>query len=135
MTELPTKKSMLESSYTFSGLEINDKYNKSKEWSKKNALRELNQKRIKNDRQIVNKKNECLVTKGLWKCPHCHKEVPRLTCAHVGMPVAKILDEILEQNPDENDIIILDKIVQQRHATIQIVICCDKCNHLLDDTK
>ena len=99
---------------------------------KKNALRELNQKRIKNDRSIMKMKKKCLITKGLWGCPHCSREVTRLTSAHIGIRVCEIIDEILEQNPNENDICILDKIVQSKHENIQIVICCDKCNKLVE---
>jgi len=135
MSECVTKNTILQSNFTLIGKVINEKYNKSNEWIKKNALRELNQKRIKSNREIIKKKNECLIKNGLWKCPHCLREVKRLTCAHTGMPVSKIIDDILEQNPDENDICKLDKIVQDRHDAIIIVICCDKCNTLVDDSK
>jgi hypothetical protein len=126
---------MLQSSFTLTGKVINEKYNKSNEWIKKNALRELNQKRIKNNREIIKKKNECFIKTGLWNCPHCLKEVKRLTCAHTCMPVSRIIDNILEQKPDENDICKLDKIVQDIHDMIIIIICCDKCNTLVDDSK
>lgn len=135
MTNCVTKDRMLLSSFTIFGKDINENYNKSDEWTKKNALRELNQKRIKNNREIIKKKNDCLIKPGLWKCPHCLMEVKRLTCAHTGMPVSKIIDDILQQNPDENDICKLDKIVQARHDKIMIIICCDKCNTLVDDSK
>lgn len=135
MSDCVTKDRMLESNFTLIGKDINEKYNKSDEWTKKNALRELNQKRIKSNREIIKKKNECLIKQGLWKCPHCSREVKRLTCAHTGMPVSKIIDDILQQNPYENDICKLDKIVQARHDKIMIIICCDKCNTLVDDSK
>jgi hypothetical protein len=135
MTDRVTKDTMLKSDFTFTGKRINEKYNKSNVWTKKNALRELNQKRIKDNREIIKKKKECLIERGLWKCPHCLREVKRLTCAHTGMPVSKIIDDILEQNPDENDICKLDKIVQDIHDTIIIIICCDQCNTLIDDSK
>ena len=53
MSECVTKYKMLQSSFTLTGKVINEKYNKSNEWIKKNALRELNQKRIKNNREII----------------------------------------------------------------------------------
>ena len=132
MSNIPTKNSILQSSFIINGKDINSNYNKDNKWTKKNALRELNQKRIKNNKIVMQKKKECLLTKGLWKCPHCDLQVKRLTCAHIGIPVYKIIDEILEQNPNENDITILDKMVQLKHEDIQIVICCDKCNKLVD---
>jgi len=62
-------------------------------------------------------------------------DVKRLTCAHTGMPVSKIIDDILEQNTRDNDICKLDKMLQDRHDIITIIICCDKCNALVDDSK
>lgn len=130
-----SKDVMLKSSYTFIGKDINETYNKSNKWIVKNALRELNQKRIKNCTGIQKKKKECLIKAGVWKCPHCLKEVARLTSAHVGEPVSKMIDTLLEEYPDETDICKLDKLLQTKHDTVKIVICCDKCNALLDDTR
>ena len=50
MAECVTKDIMLQSRFTLIGKLINEKYNKTNEWIKKNALRELNQKRIKSNR-------------------------------------------------------------------------------------
>lgn len=136
MPVIPSKATMMKNSkYTISGKTINGNYKKTAQWTKFNALRELGQKRIKNDRAILKMKKECLVRPGLWKCPHCLKEVKRLTCAHTGKPVAKIIAEILEQNPDENDICKLDKLVQDSHDDVMIIVCCDACNSLVDDSK
>lgn len=135
MTNRVTKNKMLKSNYVISCSTINKRYNKSEVWKKKNALRELNQKRIKCDREIIKKKNECKVGKGIWNCPQCSKNVSRLTCAHVGKPVCKIIDKVLEENPNEDNICKLDIIVQERHKGAIIVICCDDCNSFLDDTK
>jgi ribosomal protein L37AE/L43A len=133
--EVVTRDNMLNSRFAFKGKVVNDNYKKTPTWLKKNSLREINQKRLKCDRQVVKMKKGCLISKGLWKCPHCSKEVTRLTVAHVGMRVSEIIDNILEQYPDENDIHRLDKIVQDRHDDCDLVICCDKCNRILDDTK
>ena len=45
--------------YVLRGKEINEGYNKSREWILKNALRELNHKRIKNRSVILKHKKEC----------------------------------------------------------------------------
>ena len=135
MIQIVTKDIMLKSSFVLIGKVINEKYNKSNRWIKKNALCELNQKRIKNNKEIIKNKNKCLIKSGLWKLSSLFKEVKRLTCAHIGIPVCKIIDDILEQNPYENNICKLNKIVQDKHDAIIIIICCDKCNTLVDNTK
>ena len=131
---MPTKESILKSKYKINGTKINSTYNKSNLWTIKNALRELNQKRIKNCKIIMKMKNKCLIRKGLWKCPHCNSEVNRLTSAHIGIPVSRIIDDILIQYPNETDICVLDNIVKSKHNSVDIVICCDKCNSLVDDS-
>ena len=136
MSELLTKESILQSKYALNGKELNKQYNKNPRWEMKNALRELNQKRLKNNSTIRKLKNECRVkTTGGWVCPHCKKEVRRLTSAHVGEPVCKIIDRILDEHYPQKNIHELYSILRAKHNDISIVICCDECNKLLEDIK
>jgi hypothetical protein len=129
--------SILNSKFTITGRDINNRYNKSNLWTKKNALRELNQKRIKNNVNISRMKRQCQTirnNKTINQCPHCKREVYRLTCAHVGERVSSIIDRVLKENPKEHNICILDQMIQDIHNDIIIVVCCDTCNKLLDNT-
>jgi hypothetical protein len=132
-----TKESILQSKYALNGKELNKQYNKIPRWEMKNALRELNQKRIKNNSTIRKLKKECRVktTSATWVCPHCKKEVRRLTSAHVGEPVCKIIDRILDEHYPQKNIHDLYSILRTKHNDISIVICCDECNKLLEDIK
>jgi len=135
MADNPIKEMILQSAFTLKGKDINDRYNKSESWEMKNALRELNQKRIKNDPIIKKKKNECRVKHktGLWECPNCKEEVNRLTCAHIGTPVSNIIDKILlEEQYLDQKMSELYKALRSEHDDISIAICCDKCNKLLE---
>jgi hypothetical protein len=128
-----TKESILQSRYAINGKELNTQYNKIPQWEMKNALRELNQKRLKNHPILKKLKNECKVKdKEEWVCPHCKKEVRRLTSAHVGEPVCKIIDKILDEHYSKTNIHELYSILRTKHDDICIVICCDKCNKLLE---
>ena len=131
-----TKESILQSKYALNGKELNKQYNKIPRWEMKNALRELNQKRLKNHSTITKLKKECRVkaTEG-WVCPHCKKEVRRLTSAHVGEPVCKIIDRILDEHYPQKNMSDLYSILRTIHDDIFIVICCDECNKLLEDIK
>lgn len=134
MSIASTKESILHSKFTLNGKELNTLYNKNHRWETKNALRELNQKRIKNNSIITKLKKECKVkTTNLWVCPHCKKEVKRLTCAHVGEPVCKIIDKILDEYYPLKNLHELYSILRTKHEDIHIVICCDECNKLLED--
>tara|TARA_B110000208_G_scaffold164046_1_gene201289 strand:+ start:197 stop:736 length:540 start_codon:yes stop_codon:yes gene_type:complete len=136
MTDIPTKESILQSKFCINGKKLNKRYNKDKRWEMKNALRELNQKRLKNHPIVKKLKKDCFVenTKR-WNCPHCKKEVGRLTSAHEGEPVSKIIDRLLdlEEYFPGKDLNELYSILRSKHEDIQIVICCDECNKLLED--
>lgn len=119
-------------------IDINIRYSKTPRWKLFNALRELNQKRIKEDREIKKRKKKSKLLTDIgsssrWKCPHCSKEVHRLTSAHVGERASDIINKVLNENTNEKDIDILDKKVQEAHKNVKIVVCCDKCNKRLED--
>jgi len=131
-----TTENILQRKYALNGKKLNTPYNKSHRWEMKNALRELNQKRIKNNPIITKLKKECWVkTTNLWVCPHCKKEVKRLTCAHKGEPVCEIIDKILDEHYPQKNLHDLYSILRAKHDDIYIVICCDECNKLLEDNK
>lgn len=128
-----TKESMLQSKYALNGKELNKDYNKTPLWEIKNSLRESNQKRLKENPIIKKLKMECRINTERWGCPHCKKEVKRLTCAHVGEPVCKIIDKILHEHYPQKNYVDLLSILRAKHDDISIVICCDECNKLLED--
>jgi hypothetical protein len=95
----------------------------------KNALRELNQKRIKDDPEVKNQKKQCA-----GECPYCKKTTYEpLQAAHVGKSASDIIDEVLDENPNENNMVILDTHVRTKHRTIFIAVCCRKCNKQFED--
>ena len=116
-------KRILQSGYYVIGTNIYEKYNKTEQWQMKNALRELNQKTIMNDSETKKLKN-----KANGVCPFCNVVARRLTCAHVGTPVAKIIDEIMGEHYPQKSLNELFEILQTRQKKTIIVICCDICN-------
>ena len=137
-TSMPTRKTLLSSEFMVSGQDINARYKKNSRWILKNALREINQKRIKEDKIIkALKKKQEIKKNGIkrWICPHCKIEVANLTSAHCGTPVADIIDKLLDENPDETNFHILYEKLIDIHNTIPIVVCCRKCNAIMDDKR
>ena len=111
--------------------DINVRYNatsKSEAWFLRNALREMNQKRIKNDKNIKSIKRQHKLNKNAWSCPICKKHVHRLTSAHCGTRVTTIIDNIINSHKKNQNIIFLDAKVQEAHKNIMIAVCCDSCN-------
>ena len=128
-----TKESMLASEFSLKGCDIHRTFNKSSKWVRKNALRELHQKLVKGNKLIKDLKDRCRLENKRWECPHCKKDVNRLTAAHVGKRLSKILDDILDTYPDETDIYKLFNILVREHDNTYIVVCCDPCNKMLED--
>ena len=119
--------------YTVACDAISARWTKSPAWICKNALRELNQKRIMNDAVVRRIKRRCAVRRGVWQCPRCQMDASRLTAAHVGRPVSAIIDEVLRDNRDVTDVVALDRAVQAAHVGKEVVVCCDACNKLLEN--
>ena len=128
-----TKEIILQGKYALDGKDLNIHFNKDERWVMKNALRELNQKRLKNNPVIKKLKQGCKVGEGLWVCGYCQKKVRRLTSAHVGEPVCKIIDRILDEHFPQKTLSELYFILRREHNNIKIVICCDACNKLLEE--
>jgi hypothetical protein len=101
----------------------------------KNALRELNQKRLMNSRQAkaIKRKQRRVGDDGRasWVCPRCDVHAPRLTTAHVGCRASIIIDEVLREFP-RRDFLFLDDAVRVRHAQVHLAVCCDACNKTLE---
>ena len=96
----------------------------------RSALRELNQKRLKNASPVLRVKRAHRRGLHTWACPRCGAAVPRLTAAHVGRPVVDIIDEAMRTHP-RRDLFFLDAEVRRLHADVRIVVCCDTCNAAL----
>tara|TARA_B100000475_G_C15021631_1_gene324498 strand:- start:2011 stop:2445 length:435 start_codon:yes stop_codon:yes gene_type:complete len=118
--------------YIFLYKEINDKIKEDSKWSVrlyKNALREVNQKRIKDYNPIKKFKKSCKIENGNSICPVCGTECKQLTCAHIGVTQSDIIDEILVQNLDDTkNLVLLDRIDREKHNDVKIAVCCSKCN-------
>ena len=132
---------MINSPFAISGKDINERWFKKKIRQPRkshiyfNALREINQKRLKNDKEVMKLKKKQKNSDGTdYICPHCKKNVHRLTSAHVGIMASTIINQILDETPEENwELEILDKKVRDVHNNITIVVCCDACNKRLED--
>jgi len=118
--------------YIFLYKDINDKIKEDSKWRDrlyKNALRELNQKRIKNYNPIKKFKKSCKIENGNSICPVCATECKQLTCAHIGVTQSDIIDEVLVQNLDDTkNLVLLDRIDREKHNDVKIAVCCSKCN-------
>ena len=55
-----------------------------------------------------------------------------LTRAHVGQTRGNIIQSVLNEFPDEKDVIKLFYEVMKRHRDTQIVLCCRACNKKLE---
>ena len=102
-----------------------------------NALREANQKRIMNLHAIKQKKKmqvQSYDTHKFWKCPNqfCNNTVNRLTAAHCGITAKKIIEEIIDNNPNDGFLELDDKVMQA-HQNVNVIICCDVCNKYIED--
>lgn len=102
-------------------------------WLLKNALREIHQKRNKNSKPVKDmKKRYKLSGKSQYKCPRCKIHVQFLTAAHIGKPISRILDEILDAYPRCN-ISSLDEKLRHYHQDLSVAVCCRKCNDELEE--
>ena len=134
MGEPVTRESILRSEYALNGADLNNEYKNISRWEMKNAMRELNQKRIKTHIKVQRLKRNCKINgTSNWRCPHCIKEVRRLTAAHVGEQVSKIIDRILDEHFPQSNLTELLSILRDKHDDITIVVCCDECNKILQD--
>ena len=133
-----TIEQIMEEEYVFPCKEINDTFVKDIKQILKNALRELNQKRIKNYRPIVNYKNKFRKGNENYDCPRCQQtECRRLTCSHIGVKQSDIIDEILQHSLETGDLDFekLFDIVIEKHNDVYIAVCCDKCNKIVENIK
>ena len=134
MREPVTRESILRNEYALNGADLNNEYNNDSRWEMKNAMRELNQKRIKNNPTVMRLKRNCRINgTSNWRCPHCNKKVRRLTAAHVGEQVSIIIDRILDEHFPQSNLTELLSILRDKHEDITIVVCCDECNKILQD--
>jgi hypothetical protein len=117
-------------------------YVKTDTWKLKQALREANQKRLKNASQIMKlKKRQSFMDetgRKCWTCPMCLKKAKRLTVAHIGTRASDIIDKVLSdhsQTKDAKNFLYLDECVRTHHNRVKLAICCDKCNEKYERKK
>tara|TARA_B110000114_G_scaffold151744_1_gene163148 strand:+ start:146 stop:559 length:414 start_codon:yes stop_codon:yes gene_type:complete len=133
-TSPETREQLMEEEYVFPCKDINDTFNKDAKWIIKNALRELNQKRIKNYQPIKNFKKRFRKENKKYTCPVCETECQFLTCAHIGATQSGIIDEVqLQAAEDGNNLEKLYDILRERHNVVNIAVCCIKCNKEMEN--
>ena len=98
----------------------------------KNALRELNQKRIKNSHSVRVIKRRYRRDGG-FECPHCKGTFCQLTAAHVSSSASSMIDRVIDDNPSADLQTLYDRLVRD-HDEVQIAICCRACNYQLERT-
>lgn len=128
-----TREQMMNKEYVFSCKEINDSFNKDAKWILKNALRELNQKRIKNFQPIQKFKKRFRKENGNYDCPRCQTECLNLTCAHIGVTQSDIIDEVLQHYLETGSLVKLYDIVREKHNDVYIAVCCRTCNKTMEN--
>ena len=123
--------------YTIRGCDINERRPQpTRLWFYFNALRELNQKRAKNDtvsQAIRRKQKKKPGTVCPFECPRCHTFCKNLENAHVGKRASDIIYEILDLYPEELDLMVLDQYVREAHNDVNFVVVCKLCNNIFDD--
>ena len=125
------------SEYAIRFRDINERRpQRERQWFYLNALRELNQKRAKNDKvsqAIKRKQKKKPGTACPFECPRCHTFCKNLENAHVGKRQRDIIFEILVRYPDELDLMVLDQHVREAHNDVDVVVVCKLCNKIFDD--
>ena len=128
-----TREQMMKKEFVFWCKYINDTFNKDAKWILKNALRELNQKRILRFPPIQKFKKRFRKENKEYNCPVCERECPNLTCAHIGVTQSDIIDEVLQHYLETGSLVNLYDIVREKHNDVYIAVCCKTCNKTMEN--
>ena len=116
------------------GSEITCNYDNDKKTLYKKALREMQQKRLMNSTLIKNLKKKCRQPNNMYCCPICKKkDHDQLQASHIGEPIMKKIDYIIDTYIDSLDFYELYKKVITEEDNSLIIIACRKCNKELED--
>ena len=122
-----------EFTFQLTGEEINCKWDKNKKELYRRALREMQQKRLMNSSLIKSLKKQCKQSNGMYRCPICKKkDNDILQASHIGEPIIKNINNIIDTYIDILDFYELYKKVIEEENNSLITIACRKCNKELE---
>ena len=98
--------------------------------NRKNMLREMMQRRMKNDPNLKQRKRLLA-----GQCPGCGTQCPSLHATHVGKYASDVIDAVVYAHPAEHRIGRLDNLVQSALGTMHVDVCCSRCNRVCPDCR
>ena len=117
-----------------SGNEIFCNWDNNKKELIRRALREMQQKRLMNNPIIKSLKKKCQIAPKKFLCPICKtKNNDILQASHIGEPIIKKINNIVDKYIDILDFYELYKKVIQEEEKSLIIVACRKCNKDLED--
>lgn len=117
-----------------SGNEISCEWDSNKKELIRRALREMQQKRLMNNSIIKNLKKQCQIATKNYLCPICKtKNNDILQASHIGQPIIKKINNIVDRYIDTLDFYELYKKVIEEEDNSLITVACRKCNKDLED--
>jgi Arc/MetJ-type ribon-helix-helix transcriptional regulator len=116
------------------GNEIYCEWDSNKKELIRRALREMQQKRLMNNSIIKNLKKQCQIAPKNYLCPICKtKNNDILQASHIGQPIIKKINNIVDRYIDTLDFYELYKKVIEEEDNSLITVACRKCNKDLED--
>ena len=119
---------------TICGSEISCNLDNDKKNLYRRALREMQQKRLMNNHNIKNLKKKCKISTKNYMCPICKKKNNDiLQASHIGEPIIKKINKIVDSYIDSLDFYELyQKVIEAENDSL-IIVACRKCNKELED--
>jgi len=115
------------------GNEITCAWDYNKKELYRRALREMQQKRIMNNTLVKNLKKKCQITPKNYLCPICKTDNHDiLQASHIGEPIIKIINDIIDTYIDSLDFNELYKKVIEEENNSLIIVACRSCNKKLE---
>ena len=116
------------------GNEISCKWDNDEKELTRRALREMQQKRLMNLPTIKKMKKQCQIAQNNYLCPICKtKNNDILQASHIGQPIIKKINNIVDRYIDTLDFYELYKKVIEEEDNSLITVACRKCNKDLED--
>ena len=116
------------------GNEITCKMDNDKKELYRRALREMQQKRLMNNPLIKSLKKKCEISHKNYLCPVCkNSNNDILQASHIGEPIIKKINHIVETYIDSHDFYELYQMVIAEENNSLVIIACRKCNKCLED--
>ena len=116
------------------GYQVFCKWDNNKKELYRRALREMQQKRLMNNPIIKSFKKKCKIAPNNYLCPLCKtKNNDHLEASHIGEPIIKKINNIVDMYIDTLDFYELYKKVIEQEDISLITVACKKCNKNLED--